>query len=295
MIAEDGIDVFWGQNTVMPMRLARPCRRVLTVHDVTGFVVPRTMQFAGRLYWNLDFRAAVRSADAIIAVSSATAHLLCRLLGVGREQVRVIYEGCSLRPGAGVQSTDGRDVVSRLGLPAEFMLTVGTLEPRKDHATLLAAIERGSGFPPLAIVGGPGWNSRGILRLVRDAERDGRAIYVGRVSDEDLAGLYRAARIMVYPSLYEGFGLPVLEAMVCGCPVLCSWSSSMPEVGGTAACYFRPGDAADLASRLKELLRDDERLADMRSRGIERASKFNLKSAAEQTLHVLHGSGPPVC
>jgi alpha-1,3-rhamnosyl/mannosyltransferase len=170
------------------------------------------------------------------------------------------------------------------------MLTVGTLEPRKDHATLLEAIGHGSCFPPLVIAGAVGWNSRGILRLVRKAENDGRARYLGRVSDEELAVLYRAARVMIYPSLYEGFGLPVLEAMASGCPVLCSWSSSLPEVGGRAACYFRAHDAHDLANKLGELLPDNRRLAEMKARGIEQAAKFSFSSAAEQTLGVLHGS-----
>jgi glycosyltransferase involved in cell wall biosynthesis len=290
MVAEDDIDVFWGQNTVMPLRLMRPCRRVLTVHDVTGIVAPHTMEFAGRLYWNLDFRAAVRSADAIIAVSCATARLLCRLLGVPHERVRVIYEGCSLRLSMRTPSVVDGDILSRLRVPSEFMLTVGTLEPRKDHVTLLEAIRQRGGFPPLVIAGAIGWNSRGILGLVREAERAGRVRYLGRVNDEELAALYRAARVMVYPSLYEGFGLPVLEAMACGCPVLCSWSSSMPEVGGRAARYFRPKDVIGLAGRLQELLGDERGSAEMRAKGIEQAAQFSFSDAADKTLAVLHGT-----
>ena len=290
MIAEDAIDVFWGQNTVMPLRLMRPCRRVVTVHDVTGFVVPHTMELKGRLYWNLDFRAAVSTADAVIAVSAATARLLCRLLGVPHDRVTVVYEGCSSRSTAATPSVTDREVASRLDLPGEFMLTVGTLEPRKGHATLLEAIGRGSRFPPLVIAGAVGWNSRGILRLVREAENDGRARYLGRVSDEELAVLYRAAQIMIYPSLYEGFGLPVLEAMACGCPVLCSWSSSLPEVGGSAARYFRPHDAGDLARQLRGVLADEHDLAEMKARGIEQAAKFSFRRASEQTLDILRGT-----
>jgi glycosyltransferase involved in cell wall biosynthesis len=290
MVTEDNVDVFWGQNTVVPLRLKRSCRRVLTVHDVSGFVVPHTMKFAGRLYWNLDFRAAVRAADSIIAVSGATARLLSSLFGVPRERMTVIYEGCSSRLTAVKAPDADRDVAVRLGLPGEFILAVGTLEPRKDHATLLEAIGQEDSFPPLVIAGAIGWNSRGILKLVRQAEGSGRALFLGRVSDEELAVLYRSARVMVYPSLYEGFGLPVLEAMACGCPVLCSWSSSLPEVGGRAACYFRPKDALGLADKLQGLLRDDRRLAEMRSRGIEQAAKFSFGNAADQTLAVLHGS-----
>jgi len=293
MVAEDNVDVFWGQNTVVPLRLLRPCRRVLTVHDVSGFVVPYTMELAGRTSWHFDFRAAIRAADATIAVSAATARLLWRLLGVPCERIAVIYEGCSNRLTATKTADADRDVIARLGVPGEFLLTVGTLEPRKDHATLLEVIRSESCFPPVVIAGAVGWNSRRILRLVREAERDGRALYLGRVNDDELAALYRSARVMVYPSLYEGFGLPVLEAMACGCPVLCSWSSSMPEVGGRAACYFRPRNPRDLAEKLKSLLGDDRRLGDMRSQGVARAAMFSFGRAAEETLHVLHGSTQP--
>jgi glycosyltransferase involved in cell wall biosynthesis len=290
MVAEDDIDVFWGQNTVLPLRLLRPCRRVLTVHDVSGFVLPHTMKLAGRLSWNLDFRAAINASDAIIAVSNATARLLCRLLGVPRDRVTVIYEGCSSRLTASKAPEVDRAVAARFGLPGEFVLAVGTLEPRKDYATLLEAIGRRDRFPRLAIAGAVGWKSRGILRLVHEAERDGRALYLGRVSDDELAVLYRSARVMVYPSLYEGFGLPVLEAMACGCPVLCSWSSSMPEVGGRAACYFRPHDAIDLADKLSGLLRDERRLSEMRVQGIEQAARFSFSDAARQILDLLHST-----
>jgi glycosyltransferase involved in cell wall biosynthesis len=289
MIAEDGIDVFWGQNTVIPLRLVRPCRRVLTVHDMSGFVVPRTMELKARLTWNFDFRAAVKAADSIIADSDATARLVHRLLGVPRERMTVIYSGCSSRLTTASTSVVQKDMGSRLGLPDEYVLTVGTLEPRKNYATLLEAIRRNSAIPPLVIVGAVGWNSRGILSLVRDAERNGRARYLGRIDDEELAAVYRAARIMVYPSLYEGFGLPVLEAMACGCPVLCSWSSSMPEVGGRAACYFRPRDVLGLANKLEQLLGDDRRLAEMSAKGIEQADRFSFSDAAQRTLQVLHG------
>ncbi|HTW90709.1 MAG TPA: glycosyltransferase family 1 protein [bacterium] len=289
MVADDGIDVFWGQNTVVPLRLRQPCRRVLTVHDMSGFVVPRTMEIKARLSWKSDLRAAVKVADSIVADSDATARLVRRFLGVPRERVTVVYAGCSSRLTAASTSAVQKDTASRLGLPDEYVLTVGTLEPRKNHATLLEAIRRNSAIPPLVIVGAVGWNSRGILSLVRDAERNGRARYLGRIDDEELAAVYRAARIMVYPSLYEGFGLPVLEAMSCGCPVLCSWSSSMPEVGGRAACYFRPKDALGLADKLQQLLSDDRRLAEMRAKGIEQAAKFSFDRASGKTLDVLHG------
>lgn len=290
LIAEDRIDVFWGQSTQMPLRLLRPCRRVLTVHDLTALLYPRTMELRNRLYWRLNLRAAVRAADAVVADSRATAGLLSRLLGTPASRVTVIYPGClrELEPVARLAAR--REAAARFGLPDEFMLMVGTLEPRKDHATLLEAIKRGGSFPLLVVAGAIGWNSRSILKLVREAEAEGRVRYLGRVSDRELAILYGAAQVMVCPSLYEGFGLPVLEAMVCGCPVVCSWSSSLPEVGGSAARYFRPRDADGLARQLGGVLADERHLAEMRARGLEQAATFSFSRAAEQLLDVLHGA-----
>jgi glycosyltransferase involved in cell wall biosynthesis len=289
MVADDRVDIFWGQNTSLPLRLARPCRRVLTVHDLTGIVCPRTMRLSHRLTWSVNFRAAVRAADAVVAVSMATERLIRRLTSVPQAMITVVYEG---NPSILVPLPSGvaRSLVKeRFSLTGDFMLAVGTIEPRKDYQTLLDALRSIRSAPPLVIVGAVGWNCRGILKAIREAEADGMVRYLGRASDEELAALYSAAQVTIYPSFYEGFGLPVLEAMACGCPVLCSWSSSLPEVGGRAASYFRPRDAADLARRLDALLRDEGRLVDMREKGIAQAACFSFDRAAEQMVRVLRG------
>ncbi len=291
-IADDGVDVFWGQNAMMPLRLRRPCRRVLTVHDVTGFVCPSTMRPRHRLSWMFNFHAAVRAADAVVADSQATAQLVHRLVGTPTDRVSVVYFGRSLGLEPVERVRAHREVAEFFGLPDEFMLTVGTLEPRKDHATLLQVVRCEVSLPLLVIAGAIGWNSRAILKLVRTAESEGRARYVGRVGDRELARLYSAARLTVYPSLYEGFGLPVLEAMACGCPVLCSWSSSLPEVGGRAARYFRPRATGDLSRQLANVLGDRALLNEMRALGLEQSARFSLRRAAEMLTDVLHGASP---
>jgi glycosyltransferase involved in cell wall biosynthesis len=289
-IADDSIDVFWGQNAMMPLRLRRPCRRVLTVHDVTGLACPSTMRQRHRLSWMFNFRAAVRAADLVVADSRATAHLVRHLVGTAATQVVVVPAGRS----SGLDPVDPasarQQVAERFGLPEEFMLAVGTLEPRKDHATLLQAVKRGGSVPLLVIAGSIGWRSRSILGLVRRAESEGWARYVGRVSDRELASLYSAARLTLCTSIYEGFGLPVLEAMACGCPVLCSWSSSLPEVGGLAARYFRPRDPDDLSRQLRAVLGDQGLLSEMRARGLEQSARFSFRRAAQQMIDCLHGT-----
>jgi len=289
-IADDGIDVFWGQNAMLPLRLRRPCRRVLTVHDVTGLVCPWSMRLRHRLSWMFNFKAAIRAADLIVSDSRATARLAHRLAGAESVRLVVIPMGYSSELYPIDRVVAQRRAADRFGLPQEFILTVGTLEPRKDYATLLRAITREVNLPLLVIAGAVGWHSRDVLRLVRRAESEGRARYVGRVSDADLASLYSSARAMLYPSVYEGFGLPVLEAMAFGCPVLCSWTSSLPEVGGTAARYFRPRDGDDLFRQLRAMLNDARLLGEMRARGIEQAARFSFRRAAEQMIDVLRGN-----
>jgi len=228
-----------------------------------------------------------RAADAVIAVSQATADLGLRYLGIAKDHLHVVYEGASdaFRP---VPRDQARAAVGHeFGLPARYVLCVGTIEPRKDHLTLLRAIESSPGFPLLVLVGGEGWRCRHIVAQIRRLQESGRVRYLGRVDDEWLPSLYSAAALSVYPSLYEGFGLPVLEAMSCGCPVLCSHSSSLPEVGGDAAFYFRAGDREDLTHKLRELLGDDQRLLAMSTAGMARARTFSFRRAAEEILDIV--------
>jgi glycosyltransferase involved in cell wall biosynthesis len=285
--AEDGLDVFWGQNNVLPLRLRRRCFRLLTVHDLAPFVCPKTLRFESALTRRYYSAMACRAADAVVADSDATARDIVRLLGIRRDKVTRVYFGVSgnFQP---VPTVPARDVAAgKYGLPNDYLLTVGTIEPRKHHTVLLHALRLLQSAPLLAIIGGVGWKAESIMREITVMERAGRVRYLGWVDDSDLPALYSAAKMLVLPSSYEGFGLPVLEAMSCGCPVLCSWSSSLPEVGGDAARYFRVGDSEDTARKLKELLIDEKQRAAMAAAGLVRAKQFSFRQAAQKVLDIM--------
>jgi len=292
--AEDKVDVLWGQNHMLPLHARHRCFRVLTVHDVAPFVCPQAIGLRSLLVRKLYSARACRAADVIVADSDATARDIVRLFGIRREKVRRVYLGADerFRP---VSSPVARmQVIQKYGLPREYMLTVGTIEPRKSHSVLLDALRLAPGAPMLAIVGGVGWKATPIVEQIGVMEKAGRVRYLGRIDDRDLPALYSAATLMIFPSLYEGFGLPVLEAMACGCPVLCSWSSSLPELGGDAVRYFRPGDSADLALGLAALLQGERQRAGMSAAGLQRAGRFSLRKAARETLDIMRQGGASI-
>jgi glycosyltransferase involved in cell wall biosynthesis len=286
-LAEDHVDVFWGQNHLLPLRLKRPCRRLLTVHDLTALLFPSTMPFRSALAARYLLRKVARAADFVAADSHATANLVERCLGVERGKLAVVHNGVGECFTPIPRAAAGEFVTREYGLPRGFMLTVGTIEPRKNHMTLLDAVESEARAPLLVVVGGEGWRCAETMRRVRKLEAEGRVRYLGWVDDSRLAVLYSAATLMVYPSYYEGFGLPVLEAMACGCPVLCSWSSSLPEVGGDAVRYFRPRDREGLVRQLRMLTSSPDELAAMSSRGLRRAGQFGQRAAASRMLTLM--------
>jgi glycosyltransferase involved in cell wall biosynthesis len=292
LLASDKVDAFWGQPTNLPITLKHRCFRVLTIHDLVPWVRPESMRFRSWLRMRVMLGPVARAAEAIVADSEATAALAQHYLRVSRERMRVVYAAASpsFRP---VPLEEARTTLVReFGLSREFMLFVSTIEPRKDHLTLLRALEFVPNAPLLVLAGGKGWRCGRILAQIGVCEKAGRVMYLGRVTDELLPVLYTAASLSVYPSLYEGFGLPILEAMACGCPVLCSDSSSLPEVGGSAACYFRAGDDRDLARKLTELVHDDGRLKAMSAAGLVQARRFSFRAAASEILEIIRRGVP---
>ncbi len=286
-LEEDRVNLFWGQNNAMPFVLRHRCARLLTIHDLTSLLFRRTMNFRYGIHSRLTIRAAAMSSDRVVAVSNATAVLVQHRLGIRSDKLEVVYEGVDDNL-ARLPGQQARELLqARFGLRGPFMLAVSTVEPRKDYPTLLRALRIAGPLPPLVIAGGIGWRCSDIMAQIDRAQRDGLVRYVGRVSDEELSALYSAADLSIYSSLYEGFGLPVLEAMSCGCPVLCSWTSSIPEVGGDAACYFLPRNVEDLASKLTSLIADPVLRDRMARRGLERSRGMDFRQAASRTMSIL--------
>jgi glycosyltransferase involved in cell wall biosynthesis len=282
ILRQQRADLFHGTLNVVP--LACPVPSVVTIHDLAFIRFPYTFRSYNRTYLDLATRVSVRRATRILAVSEHTRREVVGLLGVPAERVVVTPNAARVHfhPPAAEALAAFR---TRHSLPEQFVLYVGTLEPRKNLTTLLdayAQIARQSAVP-LLVGGGKGWMYDAVFARLEALGLRDRVHFVGYLDEEELPLWYAAARLFVFPSLYEGFGMPPLEAMACGTPVVTSNSSSLPEVVGDAGLMVAPMDVDALADAIMRLLSDEALHADLRERGLRRAQQFAWHTTAERT------------
>jgi glycosyltransferase involved in cell wall biosynthesis len=285
------VDVFHSVNAVaLPQREGR---RVVTVHDLTCLRFPQYHPWTRRVLFRWAIRRAVRVADDIIVPSLATRSDLAASFPGAGPKIRVVPDAHD----AQFVPLDARDVtavIGRHGLSArDYFLFVGNIEPRKNLLALIEAYNRvrtgKRAAPCLAIVGAPGWKYQAIHREAASSPFASDIWFIGRVSDEELPALMNGALAFVYPSIYEGFGLPPLEAMACGTPVITSNRSSLPEVVGDAALLVDPDDRTELADAMARIVDQGQLREELRERGIEQARRFSWEETARLTLRVYEG------
>ncbi|MBM4429670.1 MAG: glycosyltransferase family 4 protein [Chloroflexi bacterium] len=261
---------------------------VLTVHDLIYHLFPMYHRRLNYWYLNAAMPLYVRRADAIIAVSHSTKRDLMRVYGVPEEKITVVYEAASprFRP---LPAERVREARTRYRLPERYLLAVGTIEPRKNLERLVDALQLlRQKYPDLClvIVGSAGWFYQGFFENLERLEDPRSVLQAGYVPDNDLPALISGSSAYVLASFYEGFGLPILEAMACGAPVVCSNTSSLPEIGADAAVYFNPYEIQSMVAAIDQVLRDGELRAQMRQKGFEQAARFSWQRAACETLAV---------
>ncbi|MCK4649383.1 glycosyltransferase family 4 protein [bacterium] len=282
------VDVLHVTDYLMPQ--VRKAKLVVTIHDVTPLSLPQYHNRYTRTYIRNKLLSIAERADRIIAVSENTKRDIMSSLSIPESKIKVIYEAIdeSYHPIEDIKFLDR--IRKRYTLPDKFILHVGTIEPRKNITRLIKAFatlkKMKSLKHKLVIAGQKGWRYDDIFREVKDLDLESEVIFIGYVSEEDLPGLYNAAQVFVYPSLYEGFGLAPLEAMACGTPVICSNTSSLPEVVGDAANVVDPYNTDEMARAIGEVLTDGKLRQEMGAKGLKRASLFSWKKAARETLSV---------
>lgn len=277
--------IFHSPNFVLPYF---PGKRVSTIHDMSAFRVPQYHPASRVKYQQSIFPHLVKNGSLFITVSEFSKSEFLEFFPVPEDRVVSILEGAdpAFKPRS---ESEVSSVLSRYGLSyGKYSLCVGTIEPRKNVERLIDAYEKLSPQTrstwPLVLVGGRGWNSEHIHEKIFRYSEAGWLKYLSFVDDLELPLLYSGAKLFVFLSLYEGFGLPVLEAMASGIPVLSSNVSSLPEVGGDAVVYVSPTDDEQIIETIGRLLINDEYLQSLSQRGIQRSMEFSWARAAHETI-----------
>ncbi len=263
---------------------------VVTIHDLSFLLVPECADQRLRAHLEKVVPVSVREADFVCADSENTRNELTTLLDVQPSRAEVVYGGVDCRFHPITDELVLEAARQKYGLLFPFIFFMGTIEPRKNLGRLLQAYtqlrQRNRVRHRLVIAGGLGWLYQDVLRDIDQLAVEQEVVFLGRVPDEDLPVLYSLSDLFVFPSLYEGFGLPPLEAMACGKAVVCSNTSSLPEVVGDAGVLVSPYDVDALADAMERLLNDPEQREMLGQRGIERAKGFTWDEAARKTLAI---------
>lgn len=280
-------DIFHGLSHELPIGLEKTnIKRLVTIHDLIFLRYPEFYRKTDRLIYEKKFRYACRIANQVIAISNQTKSDLIRFFSVPEDKITIHYQSCS--PGFYKQSGEAEKEECRIRykLPNRFMLTVGNVEDRKNLLGLLKAMELRRIEFPLVVVGRPGtaWNE--VQRLLQKHPARYPLVFVSGVKFEDLPILYQLADFSVYPSFFEGFGLPVLESMASGCPVITSAVSSMPEAAGEAAILVDPAEPESIASAIAELIDHPAKREILREKGYTQADLFREKHVAENLMKI---------
>ena len=271
-----GLDFLHSPVSVSPL-LCR-VKTVLTVHDLAFEHFPQYYTRLGVFYWRFAYRWACRRATRVLADSESTKRDLVRCMNVPEEKIRVVYPFVTM--GNGAFSPEKLDALrTRYNLPERFILHVGVPHARKNLATLVRAfqiIKQNGAIPhKLVLVGPEGWSFDSLRANIADSGMGDEVVLTGLIPDDDLPLMYQAADALVFPSMYEGFGYPPLEAMACGTPVIVSNSSSLPEVVGEAGLYADPLDPQDFAEKIMQLLTNHELAHRLKGLAVEQAQRFS--------------------
>ncbi len=292
-VVQQHIDVFWTPSYIVPFPIR--CKSVATVHDLAYLTMPRSYEPLDVLYMRLAMPGSFRRANSLICVSEHTRRELMRLFPFVQEKATVIYHGISPRYRERPSAETMGQVLAKYSLTRPYIFYAGSISPRKGLGFLLqafAVLKRHRGIPQrLVLTGGWTWGQGNLRHLIESLELKDQVSILGHVQAEDMPALYRMADLFVYPSLYEGFGLPVLEAMACECPVVSTCLTSLPEVCGEAALMVDPRAVKEFADAIEYALADPQTRTRLKQKGTERAAQFTWEATADKTLQVFEKVG----
>lgn len=280
-LESDGINIFHGLSGEIPSSLsAKGIKSVVTIHDLIFLRYPNLYKAIDRSIYEKKFNYACHHADQIVAISEQTKQDIIQFFDIPEQRIKVIYQGC--HPAFKEEKTAAQksETQTRLGLPNEFLLNVGTLEERKNGLSILKALE--SLDFPVVFVGKGGKYKEEMERFVKEKNMTNRVFFLQGLTMTELSILYASATAFVYPSIFEGFGIPIIEALFSGTPVITTAGYVFPEAGGPSSSYIKPSEPEQIKSAIVEVLHSQTKREEMRLSGLEFATRFEDKVIAKQ-------------
>lgn len=286
-------DVLWMPMASLPLLKNKKTKTVVTIHDLAFKYFPEYFTPEDRRKLNMMADLAVRKSDKIIAISESTKRDIQKFYPeVSPDKIRVIHHGFSSEIfAAGRDLEREKELKERLGIEGEYILYSGAIQPRKNLEVLIEAFEdwktETGSMAKLVLAGEKAWLWMDLAKTAQQSLFHRDIIMPGKVKFDDIGHLFRGASLFVYPSLYEGFGITILEAFAAGTPLITASNSSLQEVGGDAALYFDAGDPKDLSEKIRQIMEDDNLRSDLVVKGKERIKKFSWEECAQKTLDYL--------
>ena len=285
---QDGLDIYHGLSHELPMTdFAARTRTVVSMHDLLFLTHPHLYPWVDRKLYAFKYKKSCQRADMVVAISQKTADDVHELFGVPLRRIRVVHQSCAQAFSLALSEDEKARLRRAHSLPEDYVLFVGSLIPRKGAQTLIAALaELPPADRPGLVIVGKGPLEASLREQARTLNLGSRVLFPGQVPAADLPGLYQLARVFAYPSVGEGFGIPILEALSSRVPVITSTGSCFAEPGGDAALYTTPGDVQELAGALAKVLGDEALRQDMIARGVRHAQNFHISRTSANLMQV---------
>lgn len=289
-IKKQKVDLFFAPSSyIIPALLPKSIRKIMVVHDLVAFLFPDTHNKKAVFIERLLLKRSLKKSDYIFTVSNNTKKDLLENFNLEKEKIGITYcsAGDNFKP---VPKEEFITFAQKTNLPEHFFLAVGTIIPRKNYLNLIKAFAIVNEKYPnyhLVIVGKNGWDYEEVYEEIRKNYLNKKVHVLGYLSEKSLVSLYNLAKAFVFPSLYEGFGIPPLEAMKCGCPVIASYTSSIPEVVGDSALLIDPENHLEIAGAMLKIIKDDGVADKLSSHGLNQSKKFSWADSAEKLFEVI--------
>jgi glycosyltransferase involved in cell wall biosynthesis len=285
LLKPNKVDIYHGLSNVLPFGLKRSgVPSVLTIHDLIFLRFPEFYKKIDTMLYRFITIRSCHRATKVLAISQQTKNDLIEFLGIDAGKIEVIYQSCDKKYYERVDEIRKKAVRLKFNLPEKFILCVGTIEQRKNQLAILEGVVHEKLDIPVVLVGKPTEYKKQLDEFIIESDIRKQLIFLHQTNSEELQTIYQLAEIMVYPSFFEGFGLPVLEAQASGCPVITSNISSLPEAGGDAALYVDPANSRQIGAAIRELLMNTKLKSELIEKGLANSLKFNDQAVAENLM-----------